>query len=241
MATDVKNDSTLSTSLVSYWELEESSGTRVDSHGSNDLTDNNTVTSGTGIQGTAADFEDANSEYLTDPNTGQYDVTSGSVSVWVKIENFSVGTISPGIWSTTLSNASATGGVTLRYSYIDKKVNFYVGNSGGGYTESTTALTTGTWYHIVATWTPSAIKVYVNGSNEGTDSTVSTVTAGTTLHIGKDAPNARYFDGLIDEVGFWSKELSSTEVTDLYNSGSGIPYDAGGAASTFTPRVMMVS
>jgi len=40
--TDVKNSS-LATNLVSYWELEEASGTRVDSHGSNDLTDNNTV------------------------------------------------------------------------------------------------------------------------------------------------------------------------------------------------------
>lgn len=30
-------------SLTSYWNLDEASGTRVDSHGSNDLTDNNTV------------------------------------------------------------------------------------------------------------------------------------------------------------------------------------------------------
>jgi hypothetical protein len=34
--------------LESYWNLDESSGTRVDSHGTNDLTDNNTVLSGAG-------------------------------------------------------------------------------------------------------------------------------------------------------------------------------------------------
>ena len=33
----------LKTNLVSWWDLEEASGARVDSHGSNDLTDNNTV------------------------------------------------------------------------------------------------------------------------------------------------------------------------------------------------------
>ena len=44
------------TGLVSYWALDETSGTRYDSHGSNDLTDNNTVGYTTGVQGNAADF-----------------------------------------------------------------------------------------------------------------------------------------------------------------------------------------
>jgi hypothetical protein len=35
--------------LVSYWNLDEQSGTAYDSHGSNDLTDNNTVLYGTGL------------------------------------------------------------------------------------------------------------------------------------------------------------------------------------------------
>jgi len=32
------------------------------------------------------------------------------------------------------------------------------------------------------------------------------------------------FDGLIDEVGIWSRALNSTEVSELYNSGSGLAY-----------------
>jgi hypothetical protein len=35
--------------LVSYWNLDEQSGNAIDSHGSNDLTDNNTVLYGTGL------------------------------------------------------------------------------------------------------------------------------------------------------------------------------------------------
>ena len=31
-----------------------------------------------------------------------------------------------------------------------------------------------------------------------------------------------YYDGLIDEVGFWDSELSANEVTALYNSGAGL-------------------
>ena len=42
------------TDLVSWWELNEESGTRVDAHGSNDLADNETVLYGTLVQGNAA-------------------------------------------------------------------------------------------------------------------------------------------------------------------------------------------
>src|SRR6056300_304684 len=50
------------TDLVSFWKLDEASGTRVDAFGSNDLTDNNTVGQGTGtVYANAADFERSNS------------------------------------------------------------------------------------------------------------------------------------------------------------------------------------
>jgi hypothetical protein len=42
-------DATLLTGLISFWPLTETSGTRVDVHGSNDLTDNNTVTGNPGV------------------------------------------------------------------------------------------------------------------------------------------------------------------------------------------------
>jgi len=46
--------SALTTSLVSWWDLDEASGARADSHGVNTLTDNNTVTSATGIVSASA-------------------------------------------------------------------------------------------------------------------------------------------------------------------------------------------
>jgi hypothetical protein len=36
--------------------------------------------------------------------------------------------------------------------------------------------------------------------------------------------NDAYADGQIDEVGIWSRALSSTEVTKLYNGGAGLQY-----------------
>lgn len=46
--------SPLLTSLIAHWKLDEASGTRNDSHGTNHLTDNNTVTTATAKLGTNA-------------------------------------------------------------------------------------------------------------------------------------------------------------------------------------------
>ena len=40
-----------------------------------------------------------------------------------------------------------------------------------------------------------------------------------------------HFDGLVDEVGFWKRVLTSQERTDLYNSGSGLEYPFGSSPS----------
>ena len=52
------------TNLISHWPLNEVSGTRVDSHGSNDLDDVNTVTQAAGKIGKAAEFVNDNDERL---------------------------------------------------------------------------------------------------------------------------------------------------------------------------------
>ena len=36
--------------------------------------------------------------------------------------------------------------------------------------------------------------------------------------------NSYYYNGILDEIGVWDRELTSTEVTELYNSGSGKQY-----------------
>ena len=35
---------------------------------------------------------------------------------------------------------------------------------------------------------------------------------------------SRYWDGLIDEVGFWKRILTAQEKTNLYNAGAGLAY-----------------
>ena len=85
-ASGTGSDSTLLTNLVSWWAFEEVSGTRVDSHGSDDLSDANTVTQIAGKVGDAAQFTAANTEYLGSPGTGYLSYGGDrdwTIAVWV--------------------------------------------------------------------------------------------------------------------------------------------------------------
>lgn len=232
-ATDVKNDANLSASLVSYWELEEASGDRIDSHGSNDLTDNNTVTSATGKQGDAANFVASNSEYLSIADNASLSITGDiSMAMWLKMDIG--GTYR---YVLTKTDGNSQGG----YSFViinTNKIQWSVTETSGYVTYSrrrtTATLSTGTWYHIVCTFKASdgTMTIYIDGSNiTAFDQNVNNARAiydsTHPFHVGAGSTFGAPVDGLVDEVGIWSKVLTQAEVTDLYNSGSGIPYDVG--------------
>lgn len=246
---DISTHSTLTTGLVSYWELEETSGTRTDSHGSNDLTDNNTVTSGTGIIGNGADFTASNSESLsiTDASQTGLDITGDiSISFWVNIETDPVSSgamffIDKGNTGGASTRGymvyiyESSGNIILRFQYWD--------NDGATRAEATNAITASTGLnHVVCTAdvsVPSAT-IYVDGSSVATASVTSATAINNTtqnFQIGSESGGSiSFFDGIIDEVGIWTKVLTTGEIADLYNSGSGLPYlsTASGPASLKT-------
>jgi hypothetical protein len=134
--------------LVSWWTLDEASGTRADSHGSNDLTDNNTVGSAAGKQGNAADFESTNSEYLSMNSVSSLNFGDENFTLagWVYINpdaDLSTGTALIGKWDTDqqwLLWLFDNGTNTWARMYVhDGTSNNYV----------TADITTGAWHFIV--------------------------------------------------------------------------------------------
>jgi|ERR1035437_2435557 hypothetical protein len=98
--------------------------------------------------------------------------------------------------------------------------------SGGLPGDSTTAISATTWYFVTLTRISSAVVLYVNANSIKTaTSSVSVSNSGTAISLGT-RPSIDFFPGYIDEVGIWSRGLSSTEVTQLYNSGTGLAYSA---------------
>ncbi len=92
---------------------------------------------------------------------------------------------------------------------------------------STTALLAGQWGHIVLAddGDNSEPSIYINGSLDAWST--STPTGGTTPAVnfdmlgigGSRTGDTNNWDGFIDDVAYFNKALSSSEVSDLYNSG----------------------
>src|SRR3990167_5318802 len=75
--------------LVAYYNLDEASGTRADSVGSNDLTDNNTVTQETGIVGSSTQHTSPNNEYLSVADTADLSMADidFTVAAWFYMDS----------------------------------------------------------------------------------------------------------------------------------------------------------
>jgi hypothetical protein len=86
----------------------------------------------------------------------------------------------------------------------------------------------GNWYHVVLQFEIGVgSSLYVDNTLVGTDNTTTAAISSYTqaFRIGTQASGApRYYSGDIDEVGIWSQVLTVSEISDLYNLGSGITY-----------------
>ena len=82
-----------------------------------------------------------------------------------------------------------------------------------------------TWSHIVLTRSTSFYKLYVNGTLQYTlNYTTSTISPFKGFYLGANNGTFDKMQATYDQVAFWSKVLSQTEITNLYNSGNGLPY-----------------
>jgi hypothetical protein len=102
-----------------------------------------------------------------------------------------------------------------------------VANSAGTNTEinGTTSLSTNTWYHFIFTGDSDKIELFLNNSSEGSstawDGTFFTTT-NVQPRIGARgiASGQRYFNGEIDQIRIFNKEVSSSERSTLYAENS---------------------
>lgn len=233
MALPAKANLPQDTSIVSRWKLDEGSGSRSDSVGSNDLTDNNTVTSGTGPFGdTCADFEQANSEYLsiTDASqSGLENLSAFSCGMWIYFES-STNVIAP----FSKGNFGA-GSVDYMLSiHTNGNVYFYI--ASGAQRSWSWSPADATWYHITATYNAGSVAFYIDGAQYGsTQSGLASSTGGSTADfmLGRRHDSADLHDGLMQDAIFWDVALSGAEVTDLYNS-----YDTGGGLTPIERETM---
>lgn len=221
---------TLTLGLVSYWQLEEASGTRVDAWGSNDLTPTNTPANATGIVGNAAAFVAASSQQLSVASnaTLQSGNIDHTVAAWI------YPTAAPGsagiLCKADVDSAANAAGYEWMLYTVGSKVRFLVAKGGNG-TGSTNSysvtsdvdFTLNAWnyvegYYDAATGT---VGVVVNGTVKTGTSTTTPGTSTGAVRFGTVAAGSSYFGGRIDEVGFWKRLKTTDERAADFNGGAG--------------------
>lgn len=221
--------STLVNDLVSYWSLDEESGTRVDSVGSADLTDNNTVLYDTGVNGNAASFVGINAEELTLDDTDSVQPGSSGMTwaFWLK-----AGAAAYQYWMS--KGIGANQFAPLFGCQTGGAVDFYIGD-GSGTSQAQLAAVSGLddWTLIIAWWDGTEKKANVWVKNAAEDRGIAGIALSgqpyngtSTFTLGSATAGGGFATGLMDEVAIWSRVLTEDERTELYNSGAGKFYNS---------------
>lgn len=220
----------LGAGLTSYWTLNETSGSRLDSVGTDHLTDNNTVGFVAGVNGNAASFVGANSESLS----GTFiplDASLGfTIAGWLSV---TTGSSAGGVYARNGDAIGTGGGFELSPEGIANTYLLFVANNDA--LESTTAnltplgnLSLDVFHHFVCWYDPTDKKVrgvLDGGSVEVAPGALTSdpVFDSSTFNLGGVSPASFSTSGM-DEVGVWNRVLTAQERATLYNAGVGTFY-----------------
>jgi hypothetical protein len=226
----------LTDNLEAYYKL-DSAGITNDSHSTNTLTNTNSTPTTTGVLNEAADFNGATSNRsLNATLAGLNSATAASYSYWFK-RSSTTHTIAVG---TRASDASCFAPIV----WTDGNVYIDMGTSIYG--QFTHGVSTGSWGHVVISFdgtqatNPNRLKCYINGSAASMSYT-GTIPANLPTNASQGAfyiglqKSTRQSTGQIDEVGVWSRALTGSEVTQLYNTGTPLAYSSFGSAGSTAP------
>ena len=196
-----------SSGLVAYWSFDD---TLTDTVGSKVLTPSGGNSYVAGKLGTKAlQLTATNTADTTDATVLGYFAGACSFQVWFKA-------------ATVASERFGFGGDIL-LDYLAG--NFYAQydyNGSGGEATAAATLTDNTWHHLVVTSDGGANypKFYLDGSYL-VDGTVFTPLAAAASLFGVGAATSASTHAY-DALAIWNRQLTAQEVTNLYNSGSGI-------------------
>jgi hypothetical protein len=212
------------TGNVLLMHMNESSGTIEDTSGNNkDGTPSGGITHGAvGKLGSALSF-DGDDDYvelgsIASGDPLMLDNTDMTISMWIKP------TLTGDDYQ-RLIDKSTSGGGAGGYSFIVRSDGtLLVWVDSAQYVGSTFTLEPNVWQHVAWTHLESGLpKLYVNGAELTYDvqniATIPETTAN--MRIGTwNHTTGREYSGLMDEVGVWTRALSATEVSDIYQRGA---------------------
>jgi len=217
--------------LVSYWNFNESSGsTVIDVQSGYNGTIYNATRTGSGKIGNAISFI-GSPNYVVLPHNSNHNSNDATWSVWFKTHSTTIPAIA-GILTKAPNTGydrqiyvamNSTGGITVAIGNSARTNWAYLYTISGSYNNTN-------WHHLVVTKkygvSGDTFKSYMNGSLiNTTNSAFNGRKNSNQFDVGRTTTSSssnRYFKGIIDEIGVWNRELSSSEISELYNNGNGL-------------------
>jgi hypothetical protein len=230
------SDAGLVIDLEAYWKMDESTWNGIP----NEVIDSSVNTNhGRGIPNAdtvaggkinrAGDF---------DGGTAEVDIPNNASISFEKNEPFSlqcwVKTSTSGYSSLMSHQDDVTNyGINLQLTNVDKIRMNIVGASGSLAVDSTNTVADNAWHHIVATYDgselASGVTVYIDGSAETpvviADALAGSIVVTVPFKLADREKDDQPYTGLLDECAVWSRELTSSEVTELWNGDDNLYVD----------------
>ncbi len=213
--------------MVSYWKLDEGSGTTAsDSADANDGTLYSPNWTDGKVDG-ALSFDGNSHVAIPDSPSLKSPTTALSIEAWVNLHDTSFEHIV----------AKQYEGVGLPYQY---QYDSYVMWAGGGYLwfsvcdgndqpRVSTQIDTNVWHHVVGVWdgSTSTMQLYIDGQLQASDTFPgfnNIVYDDSPCLIGADDNSSvgildGFLNGIVDEVAIYSQALSAEEIEQHYNNG----------------------
>lgn len=161
-------------------------------------------------------------------NSWSFDGSGDYVTTNVNINNQENGTISA--WFNLTDNSTSryiisghSGGNDFHIGCAPNNLQFYEQDSGT--TLSGDVCQKNEFVHVVGTWGNNGRLLYVNGVLVNESVYTGPANAPTNLHIGITAgTTSQPWEGTLDEIGLWSRQLSQSDIELIYSLGNGCTY-----------------
>jgi len=200
---------------VARYEVEQDVTDSWDGHNGTDNTSAGYVSGKIGDY--AKDFDGSGDFVEIDSVSDELTSDVFSVTFWVNTTQSSRG-VFIGI------NASDAGNVLLIWLWDDSNGPVEIQDSvGSNVMSGSTDVDDGNWHHVVVTSDGSNLTLYVDGNGEDSGSASYTISSDDRISLGQEYDSGfstgDFYEGAMDDIRFYDKELSSTEVSNLFNSG----------------------
>ncbi len=210
--------------LIAHWDMDEGSGIVAYDQTQNGHNAFLTVSPNwtKGISGNALDFDSKDEEFVSVFDHNDFSFTGESpfsFSFWMRAEGLST----MGIVTKTTSNSYEWAVLVMN----DGKIRFLCMTDPINYIamDSSSVISSNLWYHIATTYngngTYSGFKIFIDGvdrSNSGIEEGIYLGMSNTAANVNIGRYNdSNFFNGKLDEIRIYSKELNSSEIQNIIN------------------------